>query len=77
MSQRHTAVKLIACIAFCLLTGQLVFGQSMTVDLTPSDYNGNVNISCFGLSDGSIFTTVTGGTPPYVYRWSNIDTRPI
>ncbi len=74
MHQVHFVFKLTACIAFCLLAGQLVHGQSMTVDLTPSDYNGNVNISCFGLSDGSIFTTVTGGTPPYFYRWSNSET---
>ncbi len=29
------------------------------------------DISCFGAMDGKIFTTVTGGTPPYFYHWSN------
>ncbi len=29
------------------------------------------DISCFGAMDGKIFATVTGGTPPYYYHWSN------
>jgi len=29
------------------------------------------DISCFGAMDGKIFTTVSGGTPPYTYQWSN------
>ncbi len=27
--------------------------------------------SCFGASDGSASVTVSGGTPPYTYEWSN------
>jgi hypothetical protein len=28
--------------------------------------------SCFGENDGTIAITAEGGTPPYVYRWSNM-----
>ncbi|NLA25379.1 MAG: T9SS type B sorting domain-containing protein, partial [Bacteroidales bacterium] len=29
------------------------------------------NVSCFGFTDAYIDITVTGGTPPYFYSWSN------
>jgi hypothetical protein len=40
------------------------------VTLTASDYNG-YNISCFGMKDGAIDATVSGGTAPYAFAWSN------
>ncbi|MGE0635061.1 MAG: choice-of-anchor L domain-containing protein [Bacteroidia bacterium] len=29
------------------------------------------DVSCFGLADGSVDVSVTGGTPQYLYTWSN------
>lgn len=44
-----------------------------TLSFAPSVYNG-FNISCFGLNDGSIDMTITGGTPPFTISWSTSDT---
>lgn len=33
-----------------------------------------VNVTCFGQSNGSIDLTITGGTSPYTYLWSNDST---
>lgn len=30
-----------------------------------------INVSCFGAANGSISLSVSGGTPPYTYSWSN------
>ena len=60
-----------------VLATLLVMGTSaqLTVDLTASNYNG-YNISCFGMMDGTIDATVSGGTPPYAFIWSTGATTP-
>ena len=46
-----------------------------TVDITapgaPTLSETHVNVSCHGLSDGSVTLTPSGGTAPYSYSWSN------
>jgi gliding motility-associated-like protein len=39
-------------------------------NIQTSNYNG-FNVSCNGGSDGSVSTTVIGGTMPYYYNWNN------
>ncbi|NVK63359.1 MAG: HYR domain-containing protein, partial [Flavobacteriales bacterium] len=41
----------------------------MSVSLTPSVYNGGVNIRCFGQNSGWADADVTGGCGPYTYDW--------
>jgi hypothetical protein len=57
-------------VALLFASPERVFAQAPTIQLQASNYNG-FNISCFGLRDGSIDLTVSGGVPPYTYDWSN------
>ena len=45
--------------------------QSIEVQLNTSQYSGGYNVSCYGSTNGSISTVVTGGIAPYTYVWSN------
>jgi hypothetical protein len=44
--------------------------SQLNITLGPSEYNG-YHISCFGAKDGAIDASVTGGTAPYSFTWSN------
>lgn len=60
------SLLLLMATAFVAHSGH---AQGLTVTLTPANYNG-YQISCFGLKDGAIDATVSGGTEPYAYEWS-------
>ena len=44
----------------------------MQATLNASNFNG-YNIACFGQQNGTLSVSVTGGTPPYRFEWSNGD----
>jgi len=46
------------------------------VGLNSFTYPSGDNISCFGLNDGSIDLTITGGTGPYNYNWTSDPATP-
>jgi gliding motility-associated-like protein len=57
----------------CQVTGSITLTEpsGLTSDISAFEYLSGTNISCFGLSDGSITLVVNGGTPDYTFLWSN------
>lgn len=61
-----------------IVTDSLLCGESIEVSLTqpqaPLDVVFDIeNVKCFGDSTGSILAAITGGTEPYEFSWSNLD----
>jgi gliding motility-associated-like protein len=52
----------------CTATNQFEIKDTSNLTLNLVSQN---NPSCFGLCDGSIEVSTTGGTPPYTYSWNN------
>lgn len=56
----------------CTQFAQAIVGQPTVVTVGTSQ----TNVACSGGADGSISTTVIGGTAPYTYLWSTGQTTP-
>lgn len=57
---------------FCttLLEFELIEPTPITVDATISLFDGGYNVSCNGVCDGFITTTISGGNPGYTISWT-------
>ncbi len=57
----------------CQISSSITLTQPalLTQTISAAVYQSGTNISCFGLSDGSIDLTINGGNPGYTYAWSN------
>jgi gliding motility-associated-like protein len=56
----------------CTISASITLSQpsALTQSIIAFQYPSGSNISCFGLSDGSIDVTIGGGSPGYTYAWS-------
>jgi gliding motility-associated-like protein len=62
------------CIATLSTAVTIYVPDSLKISLSAITFPpANYNISNHGLSDGTITTIVTGGTPSYVYNWTNLE----
>jgi gliding motility-associated-like protein len=54
----------------CQSSDTIYIGQNDLIEITSDSIH---NVTCFGLSDGEIYTSTVGGIPNYSYLWSNGD----
>lgn len=68
-----TYTALITDINGCTINSTITLVQptALTQTISAFTYPSGTNISCFGLSDGSIDLSVSNGSPTYTYLWSN------
>lgn len=57
----------------CTINASITLNEptALTQTISALTYTSGTNISCFGLSDGSIDLTPNNGSPGYTYLWSN------
>jgi hypothetical protein len=75
MRSSHFFFPFFRSILCLVLSVGSAHAQQLTVTLTGSMHNGS-SIPCFGKKVGTITSTVTGGSAPYTYDWSNGETTP-
>lgn len=49
----------------------LIEPERLVTAITTPRYNNGFNVSCHFCFDGQVYTTVSGGVPPYSYFWSD------
>lgn len=59
-------------VLFLIMLSGLTISAQVVVTISSS-----TNVTCFGACNGSATATVTGGTPPYMYQWSNLNTTAV
>ncbi len=52
------------CVEVYIDSVEVIIGPVITLD-------SSANMSCFGVCDGQIYISVTGGASPYTYQWSD------
>ncbi|GIV33611.1 MAG: hypothetical protein KatS3mg031_1146 [Chitinophagales bacterium] len=58
----------------CIKEDSVTIGEPLPLSLSLQN---TVDVSCFGLNDGILLVSATGGTPPYQYLWSNQQNMPV
>jgi len=63
-------IDTITDITGCIVVDSITLTEPAVLGVSITD---STNISCNGVCDGTATVTVTGGTPPYTYVWTNGD----